>query len=225
MKHIAALCVAAALVCTAAAAGAQDVLQPTLTLIGHAHMMITTAEGTVLYIDPENVKGYAYERDADIILVSHEHGDHNQVKRVPQAEDCQVLRVKQTINKDGSYNTFVIGDVTIIPVPAENKNHKRKNTNGFIIQFDGITVYFASDTSKLDSMADLQAYNVDYAFFPIDGKYNMGAAEAMECAALVGARHNTAIHWFSADPAAFTPDNLLYMNYGDTITLEKSADE
>jgi len=48
----------------------------------------------------------------------------------------------------------------------------------------------------------------------------MDAAEAMECAALGGAKHNTAIHWFSADPAAFTPDNLLFMEYGQTITLE-----
>ena len=52
----------------------------------------------------------------------------------------------------------------------------------------------------------------------------MDAAEAMECAALVGAKHNTAIHWFSADPAEFTPDNLLFMNYGDTIVLEKSQE-
>ncbi len=220
MKHIVALCTAVLFLCTTGAAAAQEALQPTLTLIGHAHIMITTAEGTVLYIDPDTVKGYTYERDADIILVSHEHGDHNQVKLVPQAEDCQILRVKQTINKDGSYNHFTLGEITIIPVPAANKNHKIDQTNGYIIQFDGITVYFASDTSKLDSMADLQAYNVDYAFYPIDGQYNMGAAEAMECAALVGAKHNTAIHWFSANPAAFTPDNLLFMEYGQTITLE-----
>ncbi|HPJ01890.1 MAG TPA: MBL fold metallo-hydrolase [Candidatus Limiplasma sp.] len=225
MKIGLALIAAAMLLGTASAAMAEGVPQPTLTLIGHAHLMIVTAEGTTIYIDPSEIKGYSYERDADIILVSHEHGDHNQISLVPQADDCQILRVKQTINKDGSYNSFTIGEVTVIPVPAANKNHKSKDTNGLIIQFDGITVYFAADTGKLDSMADLRQYNVDYAFFPIDGKYNMNAAEAMECAVLVGARHNTPIHWFDADPAKFTPENLLFMNYGDTILLETEQND
>ena len=198
--------------------------QPTLTLIGHAHLMIVTAEGTVIYIDPYHIKGYTYERKADLILVSHEDSDHNQVKLAPQNEGCVILRTRDTINKDGTYNIFTYGGVTVIPVPAKNGNHSIKSTNGFILQFDGITVYHASDTDKLDSMADLRQYDVDYAFFPIDGRYNMDAAEAMECAALVGAKHNTAIHWFNADPAEFKPDNLLFMNYGDTITLEKAPE-
>lgn len=221
MKKTLAFVAAVILLCSLSAALAEEAPKPTLTYIDRSELMIITAGGTVLYIDPYDTQtGYVYEHDADIILVSHEHSDHNQVRLVPQAEDCQILRVTQTINKDGSYNTFVIGEVTVIPVPAQNKNHNIKETNGFIIQFDGITVYFASDTDKLDSMADLQDYNVDYAFYPIDGKYNMDAAEAMECAALVGAKHNTPIHWISADPAAFAPDNLLLMNYGDTITLD-----
>lgn len=208
---------------SAVPAAAEEAL-PTLTYIGHAHLMIITAEGTVLYIDPYKISGYTYTHKADIILVTHEHSDHNQVDIVPKNKECTVLRVKNTINKDGSYNPFTLGEVTVIPVPAQNKNHDIKKTNGLILQFDGITVYHAADTDLLDSMADLRQYNIDYAFFPIDGKYNMDADEAMECAALVGAKHNTPIHWFSADPAAFTPDNLLFMNYGDTITLEK-ADE
>ena len=222
MKRILALLMAAMLlgILTAAPATADTAL-PMLTYIGHAHLMIVTAGGTVIYIDPMKIDGYTYERDADMILVTHEHGDHNQVEIVPRKDECVILRVKNTINKDGTYNTFTHGDVTVIPVPAKNKNHDIKATNGLILQFDGITVYHASDTDTLDSMADLQQYDIDYAFFPIDGKYNMDAAEAMECAALAGARHNTPIHWFSADPAAFTPDNLLFMNYGDTIMLGK----
>ena len=223
MKGCIALLLAAVLLLMPAAL-AEETAQPTLTYIGHAHMMITTAEGTVIYVDPYKISGYTYTQNADIILVSHEHSDHNQVELVPQNDGCVVLRVKDTINKDGSYNAFTLGEVTVIPVPAENKNHDVKKTNGFIIQFDGITVYHAADTDKLDSMAGLRQYNVDYAFYPIDGKYNMGAAEAMESAALVGAKHDTPIHWFSADPAAFTPDTLLFMNYGDTITLEKAPE-
>ncbi|MBN1777151.1 MAG: MBL fold metallo-hydrolase [Clostridiales bacterium] len=225
MKKTFAFLAAALLLCAVSAAGAEEATLPTLTYIGRAHLMIITAEGTVIYVDPYKISGYTYEHNADIILVSHEHSDHNQIDIVPQNDGCVIIRAADSINKDGSYNTFELGEITVIPVPAENKNHNIRKTNGFIIRFDGITLYHAADTDKLDSMADLQQYNVDFAFYPIDGKYNMDAAEAMECAELVGAKHNTPIHWIDADPAAFAPDNLLFMNYGDTVALETADAE
>ena len=225
-KAIAFLIAAIVLFALPAAFATEDAAQPTLTYIGHAELMIVTAKGTVIYVDPvpSSLAAYDYEQKADIILVTHEHGDHNKVDIVPKNDGCEILRVKDTINKDGTYNTLTIDEVTVIPVPAENKNHNIKETNGFIIQFDGFTVYHAADTDKLISMADLKQYDVDYAFFPIDGEYNMDAAEAMESAELVGAKHNTPIHWFDADPAAFTPDNLLFMAYGETVTMEKAGE-
>lgn len=193
---------------------------PTLTLIGHASMKIKTAEGVVIYIDPYHPGDYSEK--ADIILVSHEHDDHNQVKLCQQNEGCLLLRVKQTINqKDMSYNTFEHLGVKIEPVPAANKNHSIKSSTGFVLTFDGITVYHSGDTSKLDQMAALKERSIDYAFFPIDGKYNMGAAEAMECAILTGAKHNTPMHYFNADPNDFQPENLLPIAYGETVELTK----
>lgn len=194
---------------------------PTLTLIGHASMKIKTAEGVVIYIDPYYEGDYSEK--ADIILVSHEHSDHNKVGLCQQNEGCLVLRAKQTINaKDLSYNTFEHLGVKIEPVAAANNNHSITNSTGFVLTFDGITVYHAGDTSKLKEMALLKERNIDYAFFPIDGKYNMNAAEAMECAALVSAKHNTPMHYFDADPNAFKPENLLPIAYGETAELTKA---
>lgn len=191
---------------------------PVLTLIGHASMKIKTAEGIVIYIDPYYEGDYSEK--ADIILVSHEHSDHNVVSLCKKNEGCVILTVKENINKkDNSYNTFDYFDVKIEPVAAANKNHSIKSTTGFVLTFDGIVLYHAADTSKLEQMADLKMKNIDYAFFPIDGKYNMGAAEAMECVQMVGARHNTPIHYFNASPADFTPENLLSIAYGETIEL------
>lgn len=191
---------------------------PTLTLIGQASVKIKTKEGVVIYIDPY-YKG-DYSEKADIILVSHEHSDHNKIDLVTQNKDCVVLRVKNTINPaDNSYNTFEYYGVKIEPVPASNKNHPLSSTNGFVLTFDGVTIYHASDTSKLSQMAALKTKNIDYAFFPIDGNYNMGPAEAMECAEMVGAKHNTPFHVNTADVAAFAPKNLLSVKYGETIDL------
>jgi L-ascorbate metabolism protein UlaG (beta-lactamase superfamily) len=191
--------------------------KPTLTLIGHASMKIRTSQGIVVYIDP--YYNGDYSEKADIILASHEHSDHNKISLCVQNDGCKILKIKDTINKDGSYNTFEYYGVRIEPVPASNKNHPIGSTNGFLITFDGITVYHASDTSKLSQMANLKARNIDYAFFPIDGQYNMGPVEAMECAIMVGAKHNTPIHFNNADIKAFAPENLLSVAYGETITL------
>ena len=218
------LLAAAVLLMAPAMASAETVADkepaPTLTLIGHASVKIKTAEGIVIYIDPYQPGDYSEK--ADIILVSHEHSDHNKVSLCQQNEGCLVLRAKDAINsKDMSYNTFEHLGVTIEPVPAANKNHSIKSSVGFVLAFDGFTVYHAGDTSRLDQMAVLMEKNIDYALFPIDGMYNMGAQEAMECALVVGAKHNTPIHYFNADPAAFQPENLLSIGYGETVELEK----
>jgi L-ascorbate metabolism protein UlaG (beta-lactamase superfamily) len=192
---------------------------PELTLIGHNSFKIKSAEGVVVYVDP-----YAegdYNEPADIILVSHEHGDHNQIKLCTQNDGCKVLRVKENINPDGSYNNYEAGNIKIEPVAAYNSNHPKKSNCGFVINLYGVVLYIAGDTSKIDEMAELKARNIDYAFFPIDGQYNMGAAEAMECAGVVGAKHNTPVHIFSADPAEFKPDNLLPVSNGEMIELKK----
>ncbi len=191
---------------------------PLLTLIGHASLKIRTAEGTVIYVDPYYPGDYSEK--ADIILVSHEHSDHNKVGLCTQNSGCRVLRVKDTINGDNTYNTFEIRGVRIGPFPASNKNHPLGSTNGFILTFDGITVYDAADTSEIPQMADLAGRNIDYAFFPIDGQYNMGPEEAERCAGMAGAKHAVPFHILDADIGAFRPDNLLLIAYGETIELE-----
>ncbi len=190
---------------------------PTLTLIGHASVRITTGDGTVIYVDPSYPGDYSLP--ADLVLISHEHSDHNGLKRVTQNEGCLVKRAKDTINPDGSYNAFSHRNVTVEPFPAYNKFHMKSETNGFIITFDGISIYFASDTSRIPEMDGLTGMGIDYALLPIDGEFNMDALEAMECAALIGARHNIPIHFFDADPALFMPENLLFIPYGETVTL------
>lgn len=194
-------------------------MKSTLTLIGHASMKIKTAEGIVIYIDPYYEPDYS--EPADIILSTHEHSDHNCIELVTPKEDCTVLRVKDTLNADLSHNTFEIKGVKIVPVTAGgNPNHHPNNTNGYLLSFDGLKIYHPGDTSKIPEMEALASENIDYAFFPIDGEYNMGPEEASECARIIGAKHNTPMHFFSADPMKFDAPNLLRMNYGDTIELK-----
>ncbi|HSK67813.1 MAG TPA: MBL fold metallo-hydrolase [Candidatus Limnocylindria bacterium] len=219
MKKLTALLLLLALALPAVALAAQPEAAPapTLTLIGHASVRITTSAGTVVYIDPYFEGDYT--EGADLLLVTHEHRDHNQVDLVTLNEGALFLRVAQTINPDGSYNTYEHMGVTVETLPAENRNHPRSASTGFLLGFDGILVYHAGDTSKIPDMEALAARGVDYALFPIDGQYNMDPREATESAALVGARHSIPMHFLNADPAEFMPENVLRVAYGETIEL------
>ena len=194
-------------------------MKSTLTLIGHASMKIITKEGVVIYIDPYYDGDYSEK--ADIILSTHEHFDHNVIEKVTQKPDCRVIRVADALNPDLSHNSFEIKGVKIEAVTAGgNKNHHPDNTVGYLISFDGLTVYHPGDTSKIPEMEALKEREIDFAFFPIDGVYNMGPEEATECANLIGAKHNIPMHFFDNDPMKFTPENLCRMQYGETIELE-----
>ena len=158
---------------------------------GHGSYRITAADGRVIYVDP--YAGEGYDVPADIILVSHQHGDHNQIELITQNPDCTVITNAEAL-AGGKHNTFDIGNVVIEAVEACNVNHDPKECVGFIITVDGVQIYIAADTSKTKTMESFAVRKLDYAFLPIDGYYNMDAAEAAECAKLIGARINIPVH-------------------------------
>jgi L-ascorbate metabolism protein UlaG (beta-lactamase superfamily) len=191
---------------------------------GHASCRLTTDAGVVVYVDP--FAGTGYDVPADFILVSHEHGDHNQVTLPAKKEDCVIVR-STDVFKDGTYRTGGMKGVVITGFPAENKNHKRGECVGFILELDGRTLYFAGDTSRVPEMRRLKALSLDYALLPTDGFYNMDEKEAAECSLEIGAKRTIPIHMvpgasalFSEEKAALfdAPDKLV-VRPGEEITL------
>ena len=160
---------------------------------GHGSFRLTSQNGTVLYVDPYAGDGYLLP--ADYILVTHEHGDHNQISLVTAKPDCQVIRAANAM-QNGNYQTFSLEDgITVQAVPACNQNHKREECVGYVITIDGTAVYAARDTSATPEMSSLLApMHLDYALLPTDGHYNMGPEEAAACAQTIGARHTIPIH-------------------------------
>jgi len=164
---------------------------PKLLFQGHASYRLTADNGCVIYVDP--YKGKGYDVPADIILVTHQHGDHNKVKRCAQKPGCRIISNVEAL-ADGKHNSFEIDGILIQSVEAMNKNHNPKECVGYIITLDGIKIYASGDTSKTKQMETLSALELDYALFPGDGLFNMGIAEAAECARLIRAKHNILIH-------------------------------
>lgn len=159
---------------------------------GHGSFRLTSGDGAVMFIDP--YIGTGYDLPADIILVTHQHEDHNKIELITQKPGCKVISNVEAL-EGGKHNSFSILGFEIEAVEAGyNQGHSTDNSVGFIITVDGLKLYFSGDTSKTPQMAGFAARNLDYAFLCADGFYNMGLDEAAECATLIGAKHNVPVH-------------------------------
>ena len=189
---------------------------------GHGSYRITAQDGTVIYVDP--YVGDGYDVPADIILVTHQHSDHNNIALVTQKADCTLISNVEAL-AGGKHNSFTVGNIKIEAVTASNSNHDPKECVGYLITVDGILIYAAGDTSKTDEMATYAAKKIDYALLPCDGVYNMGLEEAAECAELIGAKHNIPIHMIPGSlfdrslAEQFNAPNRLIVEPGQEITL------
>jgi L-ascorbate metabolism protein UlaG (beta-lactamase superfamily) len=210
-------------------ASARNVLgmSDSLKYLGHSFVKIKTSEGKVIYIDPFNVNEFA--DSADVILVTHEHSDHNELTRVKQKTGCQVIRSANAI-KSGVYQSFTIGNIIIKAVAAYNANHLKSACVGYVIDFDGIKLYHAGDTGKITEMADLASQNITYALLPMDGIYTMTPEEATQASAMIQAKCDIPIHtmpppdtYSDAIVARFTSPNKLVVKPNTSIELTSTA--
>lgn len=159
---------------------------------GHGSYRIITNDGVVIYVDP--FMGSGYDMEADIILVTHEHNDHNHVE-LPLKKDSTIIIRQDNLKLGTIYNKTHVCGVEIEAVEAYNKNHDKSSCVGYVLRFDGITLYASGDTSLTEDMKNkLPKYDIDYALLPIDGIYNMDAEEASICADFINAKHTIPIH-------------------------------
>jgi L-ascorbate metabolism protein UlaG (beta-lactamase superfamily) len=201
----------------------------TLKYLGHASVKLAFNGGIVVYIDP--YAGTDYSEPADIILVTHGHGDHNQVGKVAKKADCAIYSGKGASvggTRMSAGDSVEVKGVKIKAVEAYNANHARGTGVGFVVEFNGVKLVHCGDTSKIPEMAELESLHLDYALLPIDGVYNMGPADAMQAVELIKPKRAIPIH---AGPSSatqeqrqanidkFTPSNRLVLKDGETIYL------
>ena len=163
-----------------------------ITFIGHGSLMLAFNDLTIHvdpYTDPRSKQvNYALLPKADIILITHEHGDHLDLKAIGQimTSTTQIIYTKaceQQLNgglvmKNGDQRT--IKSIPIEAVPAYNLIHKRENSqpfhpksegNGYVLTFGDWRVYIAGDTEDIPEMGDLS--DITIAFLPMNLPYTM----------------------------------------------------
>ena len=153
-----------------------------ITWLGHASVMIK-ATATV-YIDPWKISKTSPR--ADIVLLTHDHGDHyseSDIKIISDASTRVVAPMSTRLVTDTITpgQSLAIKDVTIKAVPAYNVSkafHPKANAwVGYIVDIGGKKIYHTGDTDRIPEMMRITA---DLAFIPVGGTYTMDASEASE---------------------------------------------
>lgn len=155
-----------------------------LRWLGWASWLIKTG-GKTIYIDP--FKGDAKEK-ADIVLASHNHPDHCDVKQLGKIRKESTIVLTPSAFADAINaesldigQTKEIDGIKIKAVPAYNlniPNHQKGIDTGFVIEAEGKRIYFAADTDLIKEMSSLK--NIDIALLPIGGTFTMDLDAAVK---------------------------------------------
>jgi L-ascorbate metabolism protein UlaG (beta-lactamase superfamily) len=156
--------------------------------IGHGSLMFKF-NGYVIHIDPVNSSGdYQFLPKADMILVTHEHGDHLDTKLLDELRKpgtllfCNQNSASKVVwgmaMKNGDRQEF--NNIIVEAVPAYNivnerapgqPFHPKGEGNGYILTIGGKRFYIAGDTENTQEMKSLK--KIDIAFLPMNLPYTM----------------------------------------------------
>jgi len=184
-----------------------------ITFIGHGSLMFAFG-GKIIHVDPfSRLTDYSKLPQADMILLTHEHGDHLDLKALDslRADKTKIILTKNCAQqvKDGiimqNGDVKTVDGLKIEAVPAYNLVHMRSegvpfhpkgNGNGYVITFGDKRIYVAGDTENIPEMKQLK--DIDVAFLPMNLPYTMTPEMVADAA------------------RAFKPKVLYPYHYGET---------
>ena len=189
--------------------------------LGHAAFLITSPGGKKIYIDPwlENPlsplkPGDA--RDADIVLVTHDHFDHigNAADIVKSSPDAVLISQPETAQKLQSemgvpaekvifggfgMNTgacTAVKDIHVIMVHAFHSSATGSPCGYVLILEDGKRIYHAGDTGIFSDMKLIgELYPLDLALIPIGSCFTMDPYQASKALTLLNPRRVIPMHF------------------------------
>jgi L-ascorbate metabolism protein UlaG (beta-lactamase superfamily) len=218
--------------------------------MAHASFQIKT-DTLNIYIDPSTKHTGLKKGDfepADLILVTHPHGDHfdkDLLKKIRKMGSPIVAppSVKKEIKKGvvwelgpGQHMDITPSNVHVWTTPAYNVKRFRPNGEpfhpkelgvGFIIRVEGVKIYHAGDTDFIPEMEHIEAADVDVALLPIGDTYTMDIADATEAASVIESKIVIPMHLKDANPETFkteveskTSSKVVILKAGEEYTVE-----
>ena len=216
-----------------------------LTWLGQAGYKITTNKTTLL-IDPyfsdsaasvachrkQPVDASAWEIDPDLILITHDHIDHNDKETLEHFINEKTQRTvlspksvrKSLLGYKGKHNLVEVSSGIVwthndVVVKTVSAKHSDEFAVGFIIECEGKRLYHTGDTLFCPPMLK-NICDIDAVILPINGKgNNMNAVDAQKFATDISAKLAIPMHFGMLDD--IDPNIFEYKNkYIPTIYRE-----
>ena len=149
---------------------------------GHAAFLITSDQGLKIIIDPYEPGAFGGQLSygkindqAEIVLTSHDHADHNYTKDIPGSP--------QIIKGSGSKTIKEISIKGISTYHDPSKGSERGTNTIFAIKLDNIQLCHLGDLGHLLSDKDLAEIGpVDILLIPVGGFFTIDSKEATRVA-------------------------------------------
>lgn len=207
-----------------------------ITWLGHATVLVQTAKGTNILIDPfieqnpKYPKGFELPSNIHYILLTHGHGDHiSDAAPVAKKHGSTVVAIyeladyvaKQGVEKTIGMNlggTVQLDDVATTMVEAKHSAGAQDKDGahyvgvaaGYIVTpRQGAVLYHAGDTAVFGDMRLIgELYQPEVAMLPIGGHFTMGPKEAALATRYLGAKTVLPLHFGTFPPLTGTPAEL-----------------
>lgn len=207
-----------------------------ITWLGHATVLIETARGTSILIDPFIKQSPTYPKDfklpekLDLLLLTHAHEDHI-ADAIPVAKKSHpkvlgTFELATWLASEGVKNTvgmnlggsFVFQDVTATMVEAKHSSGIQDGDSliyggiaaGFVLTIEGgPTLYHSGDTCVFSDMQIIRdLYAPQLAMLPIGDFYTMGPKAAAMATQFLGVNTVLPLHFGTFPELTGTPDQL-----------------
>ena len=149
---------------------------------GHSAFLVTSDQGVKIITDPYESGAYGgqlsygkIKDQADIVLTSHDHADHNDTKSLPGSPEI--------VKGSGSKTVKGISIKGISTYHDPSKGSERGANTIFTFSVDGIKICHLGDLGHILSEKELvEIGSVDILLIPVGGYYTIDSKEATRVA-------------------------------------------
>lgn len=213
-----------------------------ITWIGHSALKLQGSK--TVFIDPflsgnpaasislDNVS------QADVVVVTHDHGDHlgdaYAICKKTGATLVSIYEIADAAAQKGLKaegmnvgGTVTVAGVAVSLVPAIHTAGLGGTATGTVVEMDGKKVYHAGDTGlTMDMQLIGEMYQPDIGFLPIDGRFNMTPRLAAKAVELLKIPKVVPVHYDTFPLVNSSPEELkrLVGNKSEVIIIKPGED-
>jgi L-ascorbate metabolism protein UlaG (beta-lactamase superfamily) len=215
-----------------------------ITWLGHSGIKLQGSK--TVYIDPfltdNPVASITCDEisNADVVVVTHYHGDHLGDSFAICKKTGATLVAIHELAVDGEAEGITIEGMNIggsvetrgvkIHMVQALHSAEKGNPAGVVIEMDGKTIYHAGDTGLTYDMKLIgEFFNPDLSFIPIGDRYTMGVPSAAKAVEFTQTKRVIPVHYntfplVSADPEEFKKRvggkaEVIILKPGESYTL------